>query len=434
MTEYDDKEHIKVPVSRCSDPCSPGSWKKAKPTIHTCCYDCIPCSEGEISNISVSRCSDPCSPGSWKKAKPTIHTCCYDCIPCSEGEISNISGRLVNKSGPLLGLAERTKRDSTKIRRQGVRHVVVGVEFLQDEDVGILCLLRAPAQSTGEHPSVSSPPAKLPRQSESPGQEPSLLLFSESLGLERRGQPSSIREMKEEAVRSDAELLCLSESKEAVADDICFVKCKLCHQKVKRGKSVRNLNTTNMWKHLTHSWFGFLTGSPCKNLWYCYTETQCNSTRSTTFPVMLTFPAQSTAIGSTGMGEKADISANHPQTQALNAGIAKLLSLEMLSFRLVETDILALQKHVEGNLKHDIVPVYQIKGISKLVKLCLPKVQCFCDSLTSPPSERQFNALLISVASLLANGTLLDEVADEEEEEENDGDENLWEEDAPQGQ
>ncbi|CAJ0964276.1 unnamed protein product [Ranitomeya imitator] len=39
--------------------------------------------------------------------------------------------------------------------------------------------------------------------------------------------------------------------------------------------------------------------------------------------------------------------------------------------------------------KRDIVPVYQIKGISKLFKLCLPKVQCFCDSLTSPPSERQ---------------------------------------------
>ncbi|CAJ0943546.1 unnamed protein product [Ranitomeya imitator] len=54
-------------------------------------------------------------------------------------------------------------------------------------------------------------------------------------------------------------------------------------------------------------------------------------------------------------------------------------------------------------LLQDIVPVYQIKGISKLVKLCLPKVQCFCDSLTSPPSERQFNALLMSVASLLAN-------------------------------
>ncbi|CAJ0936959.1 unnamed protein product [Ranitomeya imitator] len=46
-----------------------------------------------------------------------------------------------------------------------------------------------------------------------------------------------------------------------------------------------------------------------------------------------------------------------------------------------------LDVFLEQNI--DIVPVYQIKGISKLVKLCLPKVQCFCDSLTSPPSERQ---------------------------------------------
>ncbi|CAJ0946760.1 unnamed protein product [Ranitomeya imitator] len=44
---------------------------------------------------------------------------------------------------------------------------------------------------------------------------------------------------------------------------------------------------------------------------------------------------------------------------------------------------------VNANLgcKVDIVPVYQIKGISKLFKLCLPKVQCFCDSLTSPPKS-----------------------------------------------
>ncbi|CAJ0943391.1 unnamed protein product [Ranitomeya imitator] len=44
---------------------------------------------------------------------------------------------------------------------------------------------------------------------------------------------------------------------------------------------------------------------------------------------------------------------------------------------------------IVGRWRADIVPVYQIKGISKLFKLCLPKVQCFCDSLTSPPSERQ---------------------------------------------
>ncbi|CAJ0954817.1 unnamed protein product [Ranitomeya imitator] len=44
---------------------------------------------------------------------------------------------------------------------------------------------------------------------------------------------------------------------------------------------------------------------------------------------------------------------------------------------------------------YDIVPVYQIKGISKLVKLCLPKVQCFCDSLTSPPSLYKKNGKLV---------------------------------------
>ncbi|CAJ0955099.1 unnamed protein product [Ranitomeya imitator] len=65
-------------------------------------------------------------------------------------------------------------------------------------------------------------------------------------------------------------------------------------------------------------------------------------------------------------------------------------------------DIAELER-VQRRATKDIVPVYQIKGISKLFKLCLPKVQCFCDSLTSPPSERQFNALLMSVASLLAN-------------------------------
>ncbi|XP_066430963.1 vomeronasal type-2 receptor 26-like [Eleutherodactylus coqui] len=43
--------------------------------------------------IPVSRCSDQCSPGSRKKTRETIHSCCYDCDPCSEGEISNITGK-----------------------------------------------------------------------------------------------------------------------------------------------------------------------------------------------------------------------------------------------------------------------------------------------------------------------------------------------------
>ncbi|XP_077136060.1 vomeronasal type-2 receptor 26-like [Ranitomeya variabilis] len=58
-------ERSEVPVSRCSDPCSPGSWKKVKPTIHTCCYDCIPCSEGEISNITDSEICMKCQNDKW---------------------------------------------------------------------------------------------------------------------------------------------------------------------------------------------------------------------------------------------------------------------------------------------------------------------------------------------------------------------------------
>ncbi|XP_053122470.1 vomeronasal type-2 receptor 26-like [Hemicordylus capensis] len=38
------------PVSLCSEVCLPGSIKKAKEGKPFCCYDCIPCPEGKISN------------------------------------------------------------------------------------------------------------------------------------------------------------------------------------------------------------------------------------------------------------------------------------------------------------------------------------------------------------------------------------------------
>ncbi|XP_075117934.1 vomeronasal type-2 receptor 26-like [Leptodactylus fuscus] len=50
-----------------------------------------------IQEIPVSRCSEPCLPGSRKKTRETIHTCCYDCAPCSEGEISNVTGSANSK-------------------------------------------------------------------------------------------------------------------------------------------------------------------------------------------------------------------------------------------------------------------------------------------------------------------------------------------------
>ncbi|XP_073439476.1 vomeronasal type-2 receptor 26-like [Dendrobates tinctorius] len=62
-------KHAEVPVSRCSDPCSPGSWKTAKPSIHTCCYDCVPCPEGEISNITDSESCMKCQSDKWPNEK-----------------------------------------------------------------------------------------------------------------------------------------------------------------------------------------------------------------------------------------------------------------------------------------------------------------------------------------------------------------------------
>ncbi|XP_077334210.1 vomeronasal type-2 receptor 26-like [Lithobates pipiens] len=42
-----------VPESRCSRPCLPGSRKKFGSSVHKCCYECVTCPEGEISNASA---------------------------------------------------------------------------------------------------------------------------------------------------------------------------------------------------------------------------------------------------------------------------------------------------------------------------------------------------------------------------------------------
>ncbi|XP_075117555.1 vomeronasal type-2 receptor 26-like [Leptodactylus fuscus] len=58
-----------VPVSRCSEPCVPGSRKIAGPTIHACCYDCVPCSEGEVSNITDAENCMKCESDEWPNEK-----------------------------------------------------------------------------------------------------------------------------------------------------------------------------------------------------------------------------------------------------------------------------------------------------------------------------------------------------------------------------
>ncbi|XP_069832111.1 vomeronasal type-2 receptor 26-like [Dendropsophus ebraccatus] len=63
------KHTIQVPVSSCSDPCLPGSRKKPGETIHTCCYDCVLCSEEEISSIADSDTCIKCPSDEWPNEK-----------------------------------------------------------------------------------------------------------------------------------------------------------------------------------------------------------------------------------------------------------------------------------------------------------------------------------------------------------------------------
>ncbi|XP_070810135.1 vomeronasal type-2 receptor 26-like [Pituophis catenifer annectens] len=60
------------PLSRCNDPCFPGSWKKGIEGDQFCCYDCAPCPEGKISNQNDMKdcfeCSEDHYPNKEKKS------------------------------------------------------------------------------------------------------------------------------------------------------------------------------------------------------------------------------------------------------------------------------------------------------------------------------------------------------------------------------
>ncbi|XP_056384185.1 vomeronasal type-2 receptor 26-like [Hyla sarda] len=61
-----------IPRSQCSPRCSPGHRKVTTSSIHLCCYDCAPCSEGEISNITDSKDCMKCPGDSWSHENRTF--------------------------------------------------------------------------------------------------------------------------------------------------------------------------------------------------------------------------------------------------------------------------------------------------------------------------------------------------------------------------
>ncbi|XP_053356606.1 extracellular calcium-sensing receptor-like [Clarias gariepinus] len=64
-----------VPVSVCSMSCPPGTRKAVQKGRPVCCYDCIPCASGEISNATDSTECTKCPERFWSNTDRT------DCIP-----------------------------------------------------------------------------------------------------------------------------------------------------------------------------------------------------------------------------------------------------------------------------------------------------------------------------------------------------------------
>ncbi|XP_040190835.1 NACHT, LRR and PYD domains-containing protein 3-like isoform X3 [Rana temporaria] len=61
--------YTQVPRGQCSEECLPGFRKSVREGYHPCCYNCAPCSEGEISNQSDSENCMKCPDEEWPNEK-----------------------------------------------------------------------------------------------------------------------------------------------------------------------------------------------------------------------------------------------------------------------------------------------------------------------------------------------------------------------------
>uniref|UniRef100_A0A8C1WEV2 G-protein coupled receptors family 3 profile domain-containing protein n=1 Tax=Cyprinus carpio TaxID=7962 RepID=A0A8C1WEV2_CYPCA len=103
-----------VPVSVCSDSCPPGTRKAAQKGRPVCCYDCIKCAEGEISNETDSVDCYPCHPEYWpnkekdKCLPKTVEFLSWDEILGIILTVFSVAGALVALSMALVFYRNRT--------------------------------------------------------------------------------------------------------------------------------------------------------------------------------------------------------------------------------------------------------------------------------------------------------------------------------------
>ncbi|XP_073474153.1 vomeronasal type-2 receptor 26-like [Aquarana catesbeiana] len=78
-----------VPQSQCNEKCPPGYRKAPKEVIHSCCYNCVPCDVGKISNITDSEICHKCPIEEWSDKKKV------KCIPKTQDFLSYENDKLV---------------------------------------------------------------------------------------------------------------------------------------------------------------------------------------------------------------------------------------------------------------------------------------------------------------------------------------------------
>ncbi|XP_023206699.1 extracellular calcium-sensing receptor-like [Xiphophorus maculatus] len=92
-----------VPVSVCSESCPPGTRKVLQKGKPICCYDCIPCPEGEISNMTDSPDCFPCPREFWPN--PKRDACFHKPVEfLSFDEVLSIILAVVSISGAFLAI------------------------------------------------------------------------------------------------------------------------------------------------------------------------------------------------------------------------------------------------------------------------------------------------------------------------------------------
>uniref|UniRef100_A0A8C4TQE8 Olfactory receptor C family, j1 n=1 Tax=Erpetoichthys calabaricus TaxID=27687 RepID=A0A8C4TQE8_ERPCA len=88
----------------------------------------------QMNNVPKYVCTESCLPGTHKAVRKGQHICCFDCIPCAEGEISNQTNSLQCMSCPISYRSNQEKNQC----------ILKDTEFLSFEEImGSLLVLFA---------------------------------------------------------------------------------------------------------------------------------------------------------------------------------------------------------------------------------------------------------------------------------------------------